>query len=198
MHDGAPLDGQPRAWRMLYVDPGLVAREADGLGLAGAEIARPALRDPPLAALFATLFARLTDTSAERLAVEETLLATLARLLHRHGASPRGAFGLSPAIAAARRRLDEAPHLPASLAELAALAGCSRFQLLRGFARECGATPHAYLLQRRVRLARARLAAGASPAEAALAAGFADQSHLTRAFRRQLGLTPARYRAALG
>ena len=97
----------------------------------------------------------------------------------------------------AQRRLDDVPEAPATLADLAALAGVSRFQLLRGFARATGVTPHAYLLQRRVRLARQLLIAGRAPAEAAQEAGFADQSHLTRAFRRQFGVTPARYRAAL-
>lgn len=84
-----------------------------------------------------------------------------------------------------------------SLAELATLSGVSRFQLLRGFAREIGITPHAYLVQRRVRLARQLLADGQTPAQAALLAGFADQSHMTRAFVRQLGVTPSRYRAAI-
>jgi AraC-like DNA-binding protein len=84
-----------------------------------------------------------------------------------------------------------------SLAELAALSGVSRFQLLRGFAREVGITPHAYLVQRRVCLARRLLADGQTPAQAAIQAGFADQSHMTRAFVRQLGVTPGRYRAAI-
>jgi AraC-like DNA-binding protein len=84
-----------------------------------------------------------------------------------------------------------------SLSELAALSGVSRFQLLRGFAREMGITPHAYLVQRRVRLARRLLAAGRTPAQAAAQAGFADQSHMTRAFVRQLGITPARYQTAI-
>jgi len=84
-----------------------------------------------------------------------------------------------------------------SLDELAALSGISRFQLLRGFARETGITPHAYLVQRRVRLARQLLADGQTPAQAAIQAGFADQSHMTRAFVRQLGITPGRYRVAI-
>ncbi len=84
-----------------------------------------------------------------------------------------------------------------SLAELAALSGVSRFRLLRGFAREVGITPHAYLIQRRVRLAQQLLVNGQTFAQAALQVGFADRSHMTRAFVRQLGVTPARYRAAL-
>ncbi len=82
-----------------------------------------------------------------------------------------------------------------SLAELARISGVSRFQLLRSFAREVGITPHAYLIQRRVLLARQLLAKGQRPAQAAIDAGFADQSHMTRAFVRQLGITPGHYRA---
>nr|WP_249424074.1 helix-turn-helix transcriptional regulator [Klebsiella sp. RHBSTW-00465] len=66
---------------------------------------------------------------------------------------------------------------------------------MRGFARETGITPHAYLIQSRVRLARRLLAAGHSPADTALMAGFADQSYLTRAFQKQFAMTPGRYQA---
>jgi AraC-like DNA-binding protein len=93
--------------------------------------------------------------------------------------------------------MDAAPELPFTLGELAAFSGVSRFQFLRGFAREAGITPHAYLVQRRVRLARQLLANGETPAQAAVQAGFADQSHMTRAFGRQFGITPSRYRAAI-
>jgi AraC-like DNA-binding protein len=84
-----------------------------------------------------------------------------------------------------------------SLAELAALAGVSRFQLLRAFSRELGITPHAYLMQRRVLLAQRFLADGETHAQAAIQAGFSDQSHMTRAFVRQVGVTPGCYRAAV-
>lgn len=197
MHDGAPLGGQARGWRMLYFDPALVAREVAQEGEDRPEIVRPALRDSALSALFARLFARVTDASTDSLAAEEALLHTLVHLLRRHGTRRRRDAAPPPAVAAALRRLDAAPERPATLAELAALSGVSRFQLLRGFARAVGTTPHAYLVQRRVRLARRLLAAGHVPAEAALRAGFADQSHLTRAFVRQFGTTPARYRAAV-
>jgi len=53
------------------------------------------------------------------------------------------------------------------------------------------------LVQRRVHMAR-RMLAGVQPiVEVAIDSGFADQSHLTRAFVRQFGVTPGRYMAAL-
>lgn len=161
------------------------------------EIVRPVARDPLLAGHFAELFSCFTAAQPDSLAREENLLRSLMCLLRRHGTARAAPSGPSPCVAKAIRRLDSAPDARVSLAELAALSGVSRFQLLRGFAREVGITPHAYLVQRRVRLARRLLANGHTPAQAALLAGFADQSHMTRAFVRQLGITPSRYRAAI-
>ena len=80
------------------------------------------------------------------------------------------------------------------LAELARRAGADRFRLTRLFRDAYGRSPHAYLVQLRLKAARRALAAGESPARAAAACGFADQSHLGRWFRRAYGLTPAAYR----
>ena len=201
MHDGVPISGKVRGWRMLFFDPHIVAAEFDDEPSRVAEIGHPVLRDPKLKAWFERLFAQLTAAQPDRFALEETLLQTLMLAFGRHGVQgnhpqPRATIATTN-IAKALRRLDDASEMTTTLSELAALSGLSRFQLLRSFARELGITPYAYLLQRRVRAARRLLAAGRSPAEAAAESGFADQSHMTRAFARQLGITPARYRAAV-
>jgi AraC-like DNA-binding protein len=196
MHDGMPV-GAARGWRIMYLDPALVAREiADEAG--GAElVVRPVARDPQLARHVGRLFSRVETRAHDSLAAEESLLCCLMRVMDRHEVrGPRRACA-SPSVAKAIRRLEAAPEIPVTLAELAASAGVSRFQLLRGFAREVGTTPHAYLVQRRVRVVRQLLAAGKSPADAASLAGFADQSHMTRAFVRHFGITPGRFRTAL-
>jgi len=197
MHDGMPLRGLARGWRILYLDPSLVAREiADET--AGAElIVRPVARDPELAKDVVGLFKQVERPSPDCLAAEECLLCCVMRVLHRHVVGGPRVAPASPSVRKAVERLDDAPQTPASLVQLASLSGVSRFQLLRGFAREVGTTPHAYLLQRKVRLVRRLLTAGKSPADAALLAGFADQSHMTRAFLRHFGITPARYQAAI-
>jgi AraC-like DNA-binding protein len=197
IHDGAPVDCRARSWRMIYVDPAIVACEAREEFTGPPEIVRPVARDPLLARHFGELFACLTTAHPDSLAREESLLRSLICLLRRHGMARLAPSGPSPCVAKAIRRLDSAPEAQISLAELAALSGVSRFQLLRGFTREVGITPHAYLVQRRVRLVRRLLAEGHPPAQAAILAGFADQSHMTRAFVRQLGITPSRYRAAI-
>ncbi len=197
IHDGMPVGGVVRGWRIIYLDPSLVAREVAEEIVRPAEIMHPVARDPHLAQLFAQLFACLTDACPDSFATEETLLRSLIHVLRRHGVAQPHSGGPPACIAKAMRRLDASPESNVSLAELAALSGVSRFQLLRGFARELGITPHAYIVQRRVRLARRFLVAGQTPVEAAFRAGFADQSHMTRAFVRQFGVTPARYQAAL-
>jgi AraC-like DNA-binding protein len=175
-----------------------VSREIEEDLVGGIEVVRPVARDPQLAWHFSRLFASLATCCADGLAQEEALIRSLFCILRRHGARrPPSSNGRSPSVEKVILRLDSAPNEPVSLAELAALAGVSRFQLLRGFAREIGTTPHAYLVQRRVCLARQLLAAGETPAQAAISAGFADQSHMTRAFLRHLGITPGRYRAAV-
>lgn len=197
MHDGAPIGGTCRGWHMLYFDPALVHQAVDDT-LTGAELTRPALNDPLLRRLMSELFDQLTASPEETLAVEEQSCKLLGAAFLRHGSR---AFSVAPgipeAIAKVRQRLDDAPQMPVSLGELADMAGLSRYQLLRSFARALGITPHAYLVQRRVQIARRLIAGGHSLSQAALAAGFADQSHMSRAFNRQLGLTPGRYRRAM-
>jgi AraC-like DNA-binding protein len=65
--------------------------------------------------------------------------------------------------------------------------------LVRSFSAAFGVAPHAYLTGRRVDLARKALLNGHPPAEVAALAGFCDQAHLTRTFKRYLGVTPARF-----
>lgn len=198
VHDGAPLGTLPvRSWRMVFLAPELVTRIAAQEGIDDVELVHPAVRDARLTASFEQLFARaLRDDPDAPLAREEALVLVVAQLLKRHATRALSHAGAAPVVRMARERLDAAPAAAVTLEELAALGGVSRFQLLRGFAREVGITPHAYLIQSRTRMARALIARGSPIAVAAIEAGFADQSHLTRAFTRQFGISPGRY--ALG
>ncbi|MGY3618979.1 helix-turn-helix domain-containing protein [Bradyrhizobium sp. USDA 10063] len=82
------------------------------------------------------------------------------------------------------------------LSELARVAGLTQFQLIGLFKRTVGLTPHAYLVHIRLNAACRLLKRGTPLAEAALAAGFCDQSALTKHFRRCYAITPAQFAAA--
>lgn len=194
MHDGIPLDG-PRSWQMVYLDPERVVDELQGEMKAEEILLCPVVGDPMLRGQMQRLFREIVASAPDDAAVEEALLLCLMQVCQFHLCARRpGKIG-SPAIVLARQYLDDAPEEKISLEALARLCGLSRFQLIRGFARATGITPHAYLIQSRVRLARRLLMEGHSLADTAFMAGFADQSHLTRAFQKQFAVTPGSYQA---
>ena len=83
-------------------------------------------------------------------------------------------------------------HEPVRLSELAALTGLSQVQFSRAFKETVGVPPHARLQEIRVRKVQEYLSTRDWPlTEIATVAGFADQAHLTRVFKRVTGLTPA-------
>lgn len=80
-------------------------------------------------------------------------------------------------------------------ATLEQITGTDRFTLTRHFRRAFATSPDRYRTMRRVALARAALERGLPLARVAADAGFADQSHMTRQFKRTYGLTPGRWMA---
>ncbi|AEG93852.1 AraC family transcriptional regulator [Ramlibacter tataouinensis] len=197
VHDGRPLGTPSRRWRMLHLPAQVLAATAG----VPAEVAltRPVLRDPALGRAVRRLLDSVEGWAAgrcEALACEEALVGACAGLLAGHGTiAPVLAADAAP-VARARERLADDLAQPPSLAELAALAGLGRFQLLRRFRQAYGVTPHAWLQQQRAERARGLIARGLPLAQAAAASGFADQSHMTRLFTRQFGFTPGAWRRA--
>jgi AraC-like DNA-binding protein len=193
MHDGHSLDGKPRSWEMLFFEP-RIACDILVDGQSNIPSLHPTVRDRSQAMRFRRLFAAVTDPQPDALRLDQEVVTTLGHaFLHHASHRPLRSLGL-PSIDRIVKIIDREPEKPLSLQAMADMAGVSRFHLLRAFSRFTGATPHAYILQRRVRLARRLLAAGQELGQASADSGFADQSHMTRAFVRQLGMTPARYR----
>ncbi len=200
VHDGRAVRGQPQSWRMLYVDPEVLGNALadihDGAPMSLA-FAAPVFADERLRRLFDDAFAHaLAGASRDAMACETAILRLAAGMQANAATGRKVSSGPAASIQQVRDRIDDDPAAPLMLASLAAEVGLSRYQLLRGFARELGLPPHAYILQRRVALARRLIRDGHALAEAAAIAGFFDQSHLTRCFSRQFGITPSRYAAA--
>ncbi|GBQ52879.1 AraC family transcriptional regulator [Komagataeibacter sucrofermentans DSM 15973] len=87
------------------------------------------------------------------------------------------------------------PTVSTTLDKLAALAGMSRYQVIRAFRTVTGMTPHAWQLNQRVNLAKEWIQNENSLADVAQHLGFADQAHFQRVFKAHTGVTPGRFRA---
>jgi AraC-like DNA-binding protein len=216
-HDGHAADGDGFTYRMVHIWPEFLA------SLTGSPLPlfrSPVIEDPAVAAGVRRLHQALTGPERGTSELERyERLTGAARLLVRHasGRDPVGdgadRGGPDPRMAARVRELIRASVGEVSTGELppggrragelaaddlAAAAGCSRYAAYRAFTQAYGLAPSDYQRQLRVQSARRLLGAGVAPARAAAEAGFADQAHLTRWFRRYYGVTPGAYRAAAG
>jgi AraC-like DNA-binding protein len=106
---------------------------------------------------------------------------------------PDPVTGVERQVARVRELLHATLDEDLSLDRLAAHLGANKFVLVRSFRKLTGTTPYQYRTLLRVERARELLALGVSPGEAAAIAGFADQPHMTRSFKRVFGLTPSAY-----
>jgi AraC-like DNA-binding protein len=128
---------------------------------------------------------------------EEALLEMLECFLTRHARLPRRASHKPTelrAVETCKSYLAAFLHQNVTLTELARIARIDRFLLVRCFTTIVGMPPHAWHMQRRLHRGLELLSKGQAVADVAAATGFADQAHLTRAFKRVTGITPGRFR----
>jgi AraC-like DNA-binding protein len=188
-HDGRSVTASGFRKRVFYLEPDRI-----DVTLLGQAVDRPEGVDPALRAAVDGLHRALAHPGEELEA--EVRLALVTERLRRHLArrEPAPTPRREPALASRLRELLDA-HLVdgITLESAAATLGAAPSHLVRAFAQETGIPPHRYLTGRRVDLARRRLLGGERPADVAVAVGFYDQAHLTRHFRRVLGVTPGAF-----
>ena len=120
----------------------------------------------------------------------ETLLAQLVARLVTHCSAcdlPQSPGGT---IQQARDYIHAHYARKLNLTELAAVCHLSPYHFQRVFVDQAGVSPHDYLVHVRIQHGKALLRQGMPIADVAQAAGFVDQSHFTRSFKRVVGLTP--------
>jgi AraC-like DNA-binding protein len=191
-HNGSPATPDGFRKRVVYLDGSRL-----GDDLIGPAVDTPDLPDPVLRRRVGQLHAALAR-SGDELEAESRLTLVGERLrdhLRRRTDPPR--HRPDPVLGRRLRELLDARVVEGvSLQEAARVLHAHPAHLVRAFSGAYGIAPHQYLMSRRVGRARRLLLDGLAPGEVAAAAGFYDQAHLTRHFKRLVGVTPGRYRVS--
>lgn len=201
LHTGETCTDAGWEYFNIYPSEALMAAARQALDLpAGANWLRaPVIADPLAASALHRLGFAMREAAAgsgSALEVEQCWLALCDVLFARHAERVRERAeirAIPRQVARAREVLDATPDEGLSLSALAGLCGVSPYHLARSFTVHVGLPPHAYQLQKRIEHARLLILQGADLAAAAAAAGFADQAHMTRHFRRHFGATPGQF-----
>lgn len=199
VHGGEPFDDKGWKYRMLYPNITLmrkIASEITADDLHEPHFPKPVVDDPIVARQILHL-THVLEKSDNRLKRDTAMRVALGSLILRHAENQPDDCCMAPQRDAVRRvrdYLDTYYEANTSLDELAAIAGLSPFHLVRVFKDETGLPPHTYLTHVRIQRAREMLMNDPmSIADVAYATGFTDQSHLTRWFKRMVGVTPGKY-----
>jgi AraC-like DNA-binding protein len=195
LHDGGAGTEDGLRYRILYLEPSLIL---DCLG--GASL--PFVRDTVVSdhAFCATLLSALgpLDQELDELFVTD-FITQLTQSLARHAGQPAKPILKTAwrAASLARDYLEENAERSVHSEELEAITGLDRYALSRHFRAAFSTSPHRFLLMRRLQRARRMIEASEPLAQIAIAAGFSDQSHFNRHFKKAFGVTPGRWSALI-
>lgn len=203
LHDGAAATDSGFQYRMAYVPPAFVQEILSEVSENTASLRyfpTPVTFDPDLSRRLLYALRLLEHPSGSILEAQSCFFQAITGLFLHH-AQPRHSSKhllsnpgvIRHACEFIRARVAE----NISLDEIAREVGVSRFYFLRLFKASTGLSPHAYLLMRRLELAKHLIQQGKTLAQAAYDAGFADQSHLTRHFKAAYGFTPGQFQHAM-
>ncbi|MCX4828651.1 AraC family transcriptional regulator [Streptomyces sp. NBC_01016] len=196
-HNGQAATPEGFRKRVLYLE----AAGEDGpldASFVGAAVDTPDLVDPLLRRRIGQLHTALAHPgdeleAAARLALVGERLRERLRPALAEAPGHRKRVPDRRVAASLRELIDARVTEGVELKEAAGLVHAHPAHLVRSFGAAYGIAPHQYLMSRRVDRARRMLLDGQAPAGVAEACGFYDQAHLTRCFRRVVGVPPGRY-----
>ncbi len=180
-------------FKVLFLRPDVLDRAAAELGAQAPHFdLYPVSQDDLFQAVYS--YCRSVEEDAEVLEQESKLARCIGYFMGcaERPARPQPNVDRA-AILRARSYLMERYNQSITLDELETASGITKFHLVRAFATQTGLPPHAFQLHVRIERARSLLSRGLLPVEVAMIVGFADQSHLTRHFKRMWGITPGAY-----
>lgn len=202
LHACNPLEDQPWAYLMLYIDSDWLTQLRYSIGhlssLCWQDITTAIVSNP-------RLFAGYVDTA-------ECLLSTRCSIEQKNAHLKHYLMTVFETLPCLENQL--APEVPVhwhdlanylkvnittdlSINSLCERMGFSSGHLIRSFKQHTGFTPHSFRINGRVQCGQQELKHGKTIAQAALNAGFADQSHFQRTFKKLLAATPNEYRQSL-
>ncbi|KKA45573.1 MULTISPECIES: AraC family transcriptional regulator [Salinivibrio] len=201
VHACNPIDNQPWAYTMLYVDKDWLTQLRYEAGLLEAplwqDIMTATIKDEKWYVGYCDMAACLLDSTRTLLEKQSILVEFLTNIMTLFS----GQLNLSRETPAPLQKVADYLRAQAcedvSLDSLCNLAGYSPGHLIRSFKKQFGLTPHAYLLNCRVQQGQRALKRGESIADTAVDVGFSDQSHFQRTFKKLLAATPNQYRRSL-
>lgn len=191
VHDGGAGDEDGLIYRMIYLPPDLI-RSACGQSRALPFVADPVLSDTGLWHVLVEILDDFDDEPGD-LRFDDVVMRLAAGLSRHAGVGEAVGPTAQFAVRMARDFLESHCNEAVRSETLEAITGLDRYELARQFRRMLGTSPHRFLVMRRLEWAKRSLAKGGSLADAAAEAGFADQAHFTRHFRKAVGMTPGRW-----
>jgi AraC-like DNA-binding protein len=194
VHDGRAGTARGFRYRIAYVDPALIQEALGGSSL-------PFVRDAVIdgGRIPNELGCALWDPnepldSIKRIEAVSLLSLTLAKW---SGTENKGKPLRLQSLLRVRDLIAADPRLMHSAAELERASGLNRWEMARQFRSAFGTSPSAFRTMRQLDEVRRLISAGFALADAAAHAGFSDQSHMSRMFKRTYGLTPRTWQASL-
>jgi len=198
VHACNPVDQANWSYRMFYVDTAWLAGLQHELGFSGNADFRtfplPLTWEAEIYHGLNALYDRLVDDDSELLEKHSALVELFCDIQQRLRPTSVTVRGPADRVKHAADYIADNYARTLTLEEICRAAGLSQAYLIRAFKKRYGMTPHAYLLDCRIRHGRTQLKRGRPIAEVALATGFADQAHFQRAFKRFVAATPRQYR----
>jgi AraC-like DNA-binding protein len=191
-HDGAAATDEGFSYRIVYVDPLLVHAACGGGSLPF--VARPVVEGARLPEGSAS---EIWDLDADDIARTELVVAVVDLLNAATGGGKQRGPLAGDRLLRVRDCIAATPAERHSMDELERMSGLDRWTLARQFRAAFGTSPSRFRTMRQLDHARRLLQHGASLVEASIAAGFADQSHMSRRFKSAYGLTPGDWVSAI-
>jgi AraC-like DNA-binding protein len=198
VHACNPLDNRLWAYRMIYADVTWLSELQRDLGMRQSgdfhAFSTTLTTLPDLYHGLNHLYAVLSDAHSDTLQRHSSAIHFFSEVQRRLSPAPELKAGENRRLARAAEYIKDNCQRSLLLDEICTAASLSASYLIRAFKHRYGMTPHAYLMNSRIEYSRAQLRRGRAIAEVAAEAGFADQAHLQRAFRKFVAATPGQDR----